>query len=200
MDHLPDVLEDGVQEAEVILLVVDHERSGIGGLRPLEVVQAHELVFVLGARFLDLLGQPGGEVHATFELLPGRGEVRALAEQVPEPDSVVCVDVHSFWCSFWLTAEVVVLGTLIPASLEVLVAGIGIVGIPVGVPAVAAQVGVSPAITPGGVEARSLGVLGVLHGSSSNVTDSGLFSKKLSCPTLLFKVYEFNLCIVTCRT
>ena len=95
MGDVFDVLEDGVQEAEVILLVVDHECPGIGGLRPLEVVQAHELVFVLGARFLNLLGQPGGDVHATFELLPGRGEVRALAEQVPEPDSVVCVDAHS---------------------------------------------------------------------------------------------------------
>lgn len=95
MDHLFDVLEDGIQEAEVILLVVDDECPGIGGLRPLEVIQAHKLVFVLGARFLDLLGQPGGEVHATFELLPGRGEVRVLAEQVPESDAVVCVDVHN---------------------------------------------------------------------------------------------------------
>ena len=92
MDHLLDVLgleEHGVQEVEVFLLVVYEECSGIGGLRPLEVIQAHELVFVLGARFLDLIGQPRGEVHAALELFPGRGEVRALAEQFPEPDSVV---------------------------------------------------------------------------------------------------------------
>ena len=67
MGDVFDVLEDGVQEAEVILFVVDNECPDIGGLRPLEVVQAHELVFVLGARFLNLLGQPGGDVHATFE-------------------------------------------------------------------------------------------------------------------------------------
>ena len=95
MGDVFDVLEDGVQEAEVILFVVDNECPDIGGLRPLEVVQAHELVFVLGARFLNLFCQPGGDVHATFELLPGRGEVGSLAEQVPEPDSVVCVGDHS---------------------------------------------------------------------------------------------------------
>ena len=58
--------------------------------------------------------------------------------------------------------EVEVVVTLIPASLPVLVAGIGIIRMPEGIPAAAVEGG-PPAITPGGVEARSLGVLGVLH-------------------------------------
>ena len=119
----------------------------------------------------DAMGELIGDGHQAVELIGQFDELVHVRENGGGFDLFL---VHSFWCSFWLTAEVVVVVALIPASLPGLVAGIGIVGMPEGVPAVAAVVGVSPAITPGGVEpgawvprcrnkVRSLGVLGVLH-------------------------------------